>query len=127
MDMHIHMSYCTPSGFKILASNYLGIKIHKLFSDIEKLVAEVEATPAEIAEQLMKSEEADVSLEGLVKFLQAKKIASSESTAGGRKVEDAILDATGNDDKITKENEEKRVKNTKKNRRNTKKSKRGHY
>lgn len=102
MDMHIHMSYCTPRGFKILASNYLGINVHKLFSDIEKLVTEVEATPAEIAEQLMKSEEADVSLAGLVKFLQAKKIASSQSIAGGRKVEDAILDATGNDEKIRK-------------------------
>lgn len=125
MDMHIHMSYCTPRGFKILASNYLGINVHKLFSDIEKLVAEVEATPAEIAEQLMKSEEADVSLAGLVKFLEAKKIASSQSIAGGRKVEDAILDATGNDEKIRKGTEEKRVKNTKKNRRKSKKPKRG--
>lgn len=122
MDMHIHMSYCTPSGFKILASNNLGINIHKLFSEIEKLVMEVEATPAEIAEQLMKSEEADVSLGGLVKFLQDKKIASSETTAAeGGKVEDAILDGTGHDEKITKETENKRVLNTKKNRRNGKK------
>ena len=118
MDMHIHMSYCTPSGFKILVSNYLGINNHKLFSEIEKLVAEVEATPAEIAEQLMKSEEADVSLKGLVKFLQDKKIATSESTVEGEKVVDMILDGAGNDQKI----EKRRVKkNTKKNRRNGKK------
>ncbi|PRQ47453.1 putative ATPase, AAA-type, core, P-loop containing nucleoside triphosphate hydrolase [Rosa chinensis] len=25
MDVRIHMSYCTPRGFKTLASNYLGI------------------------------------------------------------------------------------------------------
>lgn len=125
MDMHIHMSYCTPSGFKILASNYLGINNHNLFSEIEKLITEVETTPAEIAEQLMKSEEADVSLGGLFKFLQDKKIASSESTAEGGNVEDAILAGTVIDEKITKETEKRRVKNTKKNRRNDKKQKRG--
>jgi len=69
MDMHIHMSYCTPCGFKILASNYLGLTNHSLFTEIEKLITEVEVTPAEIAEELMKSDEADVALKGLVKYL----------------------------------------------------------
>lgn len=67
--MHIHMSYCTPCGFKILASNYLGLTNHSLFTEIEKLITEVEVTPAEIAEELMKSDEADVALKGLVKYL----------------------------------------------------------
>lgn len=74
MDMHIHMSYCTPCGFKILASNYLGLTNHSLFTEIEKLITEVEVTPAEIAEELMKSDEADVALKGLVKYLHMKKI-----------------------------------------------------
>ncbi|KAI7996643.1 Protein HYPER-SENSITIVITY-RELATED 4 [Camellia lanceoleosa] len=73
MDMHIHMSYCTPSGFKILATNYLGLNNHSMFTEIEKLITEVEVTPAEIAEELMKSEEADKALEGLIKFLHKKK------------------------------------------------------
>ena len=30
MDMHIHMSYCTPCGFKMLASNYLDITSHPI-------------------------------------------------------------------------------------------------
>ncbi|KAM2980223.1 hypothetical protein FF2_011692 [Malus domestica] len=38
MDMHIHMSYCTPSGFKILASNYLGTRTHYLSDEIEELI-----------------------------------------------------------------------------------------
>lgn len=79
MDMHIHMSYCTPPGFKILASNYLGIKNHCLFTEIEGLITEVEVTPAEIAEELMKSEDANVSLQGLIKFLQIKKMEHGKS------------------------------------------------
>ncbi|KAK0573887.1 hypothetical protein LWI29_015038 [Acer saccharum] len=78
MDMHIHMSYCTPSGFRILVSNYLGINDHDLFPDIDELITEVQATPAEIAEELMKSEDSDVALEGLIKFLERKKTESVE-------------------------------------------------
>ncbi|BFG16147.1 hypothetical protein CerSpe_024210 [Prunus speciosa] len=73
MDMHIHMSYCTPGGFKILASNYLGIKTHRFFDKIEASIREVEVTPAEIAEELMKSEDTDMVLGGLVAFLKNKK------------------------------------------------------
>ncbi|KAI5351996.1 hypothetical protein L3X38_004887 [Prunus dulcis] len=72
MDMHIHMS-CTPGGFKILASNYLGIKTHGFFDEIEASIREVEVTPAEIAEELMKSEDTDTVLGGLVAFLKNKK------------------------------------------------------
>ncbi|KAH7570470.1 hypothetical protein JRO89_XS05G0111100 [Xanthoceras sorbifolium] len=78
MDMHIHMSYCTPSGFRILVSNYLGINNHELFPRIDELMTEVQATPAEIAEELMKSEDVDIVLEGLIKLLQRKKTESIE-------------------------------------------------
>lgn len=73
MDMHIHMSYCTPCGFRILAYNYLRVKTHHLFNEIEEFIKEVDTTPAEVAEQLMKSEETDVALGGLVAFLKKKK------------------------------------------------------
>ncbi|EEF47499.1 AAA-ATPase At3g50940 [Ricinus communis] len=73
MDMHIHMSYCTTSGFKILAFNYLKIKTHCLFTEIEKLIEEVEVTPAEVAEELMKGGDVDLVLKGLQGFLQGKK------------------------------------------------------
>ncbi|KAF2322882.1 hypothetical protein GH714_031745 [Hevea brasiliensis] len=62
MDMHIHMSYCSPCGFKMLASNYLGITYHPLFLQVEELIGTTKVTPAEVAEELMKSEEPDIAL-----------------------------------------------------------------
>ncbi|KAF5189703.1 Aaa-atpase [Thalictrum thalictroides] len=64
MDMHIHMSYCTPCGFKLFASNYPQIQ-YPLFEEIELLIKNVNATPAVVAEELMKSDNAKTSLEGL--------------------------------------------------------------
>uniref|UniRef100_A0A7N2KSU8 AAA+ ATPase domain-containing protein n=1 Tax=Quercus lobata TaxID=97700 RepID=A0A7N2KSU8_QUELO len=73
MDVHLHMSYCSFSGFKTLASNYLQIQEHTLFRDIKDLLEKVETTPAEVAEELMKSDKVEVALQGLIKFLQSKK------------------------------------------------------
>lgn len=73
LDMHIHMSYCTPAGFKILALNYLGIIDHLLFGDIENLIQNAEATPAEVAEYLLKNEDPELALRDLIKFLEVKK------------------------------------------------------
>lgn len=72
MDVHVHMTYCTISAFKQLAFNYLRIVEHKLFEQIEELITKIEVTPAEVAGKLMKSTDADVSLQGLLKFLQNK-------------------------------------------------------
>ncbi|XVE82567.1 hypothetical protein DITRI_Ditri16bG0015900 [Diplodiscus trichospermus] len=81
MDMHIHMSYCTPHGFKLLALNYLGIHgYHRLFDEIEGLLNNTEVTPAQVAEEFMKSEDADIALEGLLKLLKRKKLEGSEPT-----------------------------------------------
>lgn len=73
MDVHIHMSYCTPAGFKVLASNYLEIEDHILFKEIEEFIQEIKVTPAEIAEQLMRNDSVDQLLQGLISFLRAKK------------------------------------------------------
>ncbi|KAK1587874.1 hypothetical protein Q3G72_017766 [Acer saccharum] len=73
MDVHINMSYCSFSGFKLLASNYLEIKDnHSLFGEIEGLIQKTEVTPAEVAEELMKTDDADVALQGIVNFLKQK-------------------------------------------------------
>ncbi|XP_028766558.1 AAA-ATPase At3g50940-like [Neltuma alba] len=72
MDVHIHMSYCSFSGFKTLAANYLRIEEHAVFDEIEELLQKVEATPAEVAGELMKSADADKALKGLVNFLHRK-------------------------------------------------------
>ncbi|KAL3527138.1 hypothetical protein ACH5RR_011794 [Cinchona calisaya] len=74
MDMHISMSYLTAEGFKILATNYLNIKDHhSRFGEIEELIDAMNVSPAEVAEELMKSDDADVSLGGLVSFLNNKR------------------------------------------------------
>uniref|UniRef100_A0A7N2LTT5 AAA+ ATPase domain-containing protein n=1 Tax=Quercus lobata TaxID=97700 RepID=A0A7N2LTT5_QUELO len=40
MDVHICMSYCTPSVFKHLALNHLGLCHHGLFQQIDRLIEE---------------------------------------------------------------------------------------
>uniref|UniRef100_A0A7N1A7U6 AAA+ ATPase domain-containing protein n=1 Tax=Kalanchoe fedtschenkoi TaxID=63787 RepID=A0A7N1A7U6_KALFE len=72
MDMHIHMSYCRHSAFKQLAFNYLEIEEHKLFHTIEKLLEVVDVTPAEVAGELMKSNDAESALQELIKFINGK-------------------------------------------------------
>ncbi|KAM0022243.1 putative AAA+ ATPase domain, ATPase, AAA-type, core [Helianthus debilis subsp. tardiflorus] len=78
MDVHINMSYCTPSGFRLLASNYLGITQHRLFEQIEDLIGEAEVTPAEVAEQLLQEDDPDVALDGLIEFFDVKRNEAKE-------------------------------------------------
>ncbi|XP_058216662.1 AAA-ATPase At3g50940-like [Rhododendron vialii] len=70
MDVHIHMSYCTPCGFRMLAQNYLEISEHPLFTEIERLMKMKKVTPAEVGEQLLKNEEAESALRGLIELLE---------------------------------------------------------
>ncbi|KMT06982.1 hypothetical protein BVRB_6g153160 [Beta vulgaris subsp. vulgaris] len=73
MDMHIHLSYLTFGGFKVLASNYLNISSHPLFAQIEELIKEVKVTPATAAEELMSSDDINEVLERFVQFLLKEK------------------------------------------------------
>jgi len=72
MDMHIHLSFLKAKAFRILASNYLDIggNHHPLLEQIEELLEKVDVTPAVVAEYLLRSEDPDVALGALVKFLQ---------------------------------------------------------
>ncbi|KAI4387302.1 hypothetical protein MLD38_005145 [Melastoma candidum] len=92
MDVHVHMSYCTPCGFRLLAANYLGIERHSLFKRIEEAIVEARVTPAEVAEQLIKHDEADEALEYMMAFLGMKKKENeekelAEAKEGNEKVE----------------------------------------
>lgn len=83
MDMHIHMSYLKMNGFKLLASNYLDIKDqHWRYGEIEELIGNMKVTPAEIAEELMKTSDADACLGGLVNFLKRKKMGKNDNIQG---------------------------------------------
>ncbi|ONK81349.1 uncharacterized protein A4U43_C01F28110 [Asparagus officinalis] len=73
MDMHVHMNYCTPTGFRVLVSNYHSLDDHQLFGDIEGLINEVDITPAEVAEEMMKTDDAEVALQALQKVLKERK------------------------------------------------------
>jgi len=75
MDMHIHMTYCSCEGFKILAANYLEISHdNPFFGEIEGLIEYIHITPAQVAEELMKKEDSEATLEGFVKLLKRKKM-----------------------------------------------------
>lgn len=73
MDVHIHMSYCTPCGFKMLLKNYIGIPDSPLVSKAEEMISSTKVTPAEVGEQLLKSDDPKLALQGLIKFLEQKK------------------------------------------------------
>ncbi|KAI3799695.1 hypothetical protein L1987_34994 [Smallanthus sonchifolius] len=81
MDVHIHMSYCTPSAFRVLVSNYLSITEHNLFEEIDCLISEVDVTPAEVAEQFLKDDDPDVALGGLIEFFDVKRKEIEEAKA----------------------------------------------
>ncbi|KAJ7965290.1 AAA-ATPase [Quillaja saponaria] len=51
VDVHIHFPLCDFSTFKTLASSYLGVKEHKLFSQVEEIFQTgARLSPAEIGE-----------------------------------------------------------------------------
>ena len=79
MDMHIHMGYCCPESFRILASNYHSISDHGTYPEIQELIKEVMVTPAEVAEVLMRNDNTDIALEGLIQFLKGKKSDAKDS------------------------------------------------
>ncbi|KAL5713294.1 hypothetical protein ACHQM5_015386 [Ranunculus cassubicifolius] len=93
MDMHIKLSYCTPSGFKVLAYNYLMIRHHPLFKDIRKMIKKVDVTPADIAEKLMKNAKPDIVLQELLEFLEIKRNQQGEgNVSNGPDEEEDVSD-----------------------------------
>ncbi|CAM0953457.1 unnamed protein product [Alopecurus aequalis] len=88
MDMHIHMGYCTPEAFRILANNYHAINSHVTYAEIEELIKEVTVTPAEVAEVLMRNDDTDVALDDLVELLNSKKKDANETKNENRQVDE---------------------------------------
>ncbi|GMN20400.1 hypothetical protein TIFTF001_043077 [Ficus carica] len=80
MDMHVHLSFCSPCGFRTLARNYLGITEHQLFANVERLLETTKVTPGEVGGQLLKIEEPEASLIGLIEFLKRKKRNGTQSS-----------------------------------------------
>uniref|UniRef100_A0A0E0EC39 AAA+ ATPase domain-containing protein n=1 Tax=Oryza meridionalis TaxID=40149 RepID=A0A0E0EC39_9ORYZ len=72
MDMHVYMGYCGWEAFKTLARNYFLVGDHPLFPEVRELLAGVEATPAEVSEMLLRSEDVDVALRLLTEELRER-------------------------------------------------------
>ncbi|EEE51276.1 hypothetical protein OsJ_32176 [Oryza sativa Japonica Group] len=55
LDVHIHFTMCDFEGFKTLASNYLGLKDHKLYPQVEEgfHAAGARLSPAELGEIML--------------------------------------------------------------------------
>ncbi|CAA7400071.1 unnamed protein product [Spirodela intermedia] len=87
MDMHIELSYCRFEAFKMLARNYLGLEDHRRFSDVRRIIEEVDITPADIAELLMPrsryggAAEADACMDALVRALEDSKAKAAAARA----------------------------------------------
>ncbi|KAJ4822974.1 hypothetical protein Tsubulata_000340, partial [Turnera subulata] len=84
MDVHVYMGHCTPGVFRKLAATYLQIKDHVLFTCVQDLIQRVQITPAEVAQQLMKSGKPQGVLEDLIHFLNTKE---NETVKGDEKVQ----------------------------------------
>ncbi|GLT39234.1 hypothetical protein SLA2020_134390 [Shorea laevis] len=78
MDMHIELSYLKPSAFLVLAYNYLGLHDggHPLLEEIQNLLEYTEVTPASVAEELLRSDDVNVALGGVVELLKRKRTAA---------------------------------------------------
>jgi len=78
MDMHVHMGYCGFVAFRELAANYHGVHDHPLFAEIEAQLREVEVAPAEVAERLLATDDADAAVEMAAKLLRDRKAGTGE-------------------------------------------------
>ncbi|KAJ7519290.1 hypothetical protein O6H91_20G032300 [Diphasiastrum complanatum] len=74
MDMHILLSYCTFSAFKLLAKNYLEVLEHDLFAEVEREMEGANFTPAAVSEILIQHRKnATAALENLLAALKSAK------------------------------------------------------
>ncbi|GKV53016.1 hypothetical protein SLEP1_g59566 [Rubroshorea leprosula] len=95
MDMHIELSYLKPSAFSVLAYNYLGLRDGDYpLEEIQNLMEYTEVTPASVAEELLRSDDVNVALGGVVELLKRKRTAEvndgeDEGAAKRRKLSDS--------------------------------------
>ncbi|XP_073011076.1 AAA-ATPase At3g50940-like [Typha latifolia] len=83
MDRKIELGYCGAAAFRMLAKNYLDIdeKGHELMPEAERLLNEVDVTPADVAEIFMgyENDGANTAMEKVVEELRRRKAAPSPS------------------------------------------------
>lgn len=84
IDVHIHFPLCDFSSFKSLAHNYLGVKEHKLFPQVEEMFQSgATISPAEIGElMLLHRSSPSRALKSVITALQSN---SGEGRSSGAK------------------------------------------
>lgn len=89
IDMHIHFPMCDFNSFKNLANNYLGVKEHKLFPQVEEIFQSgATMSPAEISELMLANRSSPSrALKSVISALQ------TNSKSGG-KVATRLSDST---------------------------------
>uniref|UniRef100_A0A9I9CSK3 AAA+ ATPase At3g28540-like C-terminal domain-containing protein n=1 Tax=Cucumis melo TaxID=3656 RepID=A0A9I9CSK3_CUCME len=63
--MDINLTYCTSKAFKVFGD--------PLYEEIEGLIHDANVTPVELAEELMKVDDVEMVMEGLVKLVKVVK------------------------------------------------------
>ncbi|KAL1309618.1 hypothetical protein HN51_052315 [Arachis hypogaea] len=89
IDVHIHFPLCDFSTFKILASSYLGLKEHKLFTQVEEVFQTgARLSPAEVGEIMISNRNSPTrALKTVITALQAQSNGGGDSRiarGGGR-------------------------------------------
>ncbi|GJM96931.1 hypothetical protein PR202_ga13809 [Eleusine coracana subsp. coracana] len=83
MDRHIEMSYCCFQAFKFVAKMYLDVDAHHLFDAVQKLLKDVEMTPADVAENLTPKSADDDAHSCLAALVMALEEAKEKKATGG--------------------------------------------
>ncbi|KAE9608843.1 hypothetical protein Lal_00020170 [Lupinus albus] len=91
VDVHIHFPLCDFSTFKILASNYLGLKEHKLFPQVEEVFSQTgpRLSPAEVGEIMISNRNSPSrALKTVITALQVKYSGMLKDSGSGRSSDD---------------------------------------
>ncbi|KAL0289428.1 UNVERIFIED_CONTAM: AAA-ATPase [Sesamum angustifolium] len=86
IDVHIHFPMCDFNSFKNLANNYLGVKEHKLFPQVEEMIQSgARMSPAEISElMLVNRSSPSRALKSVISALQSNSKQHVAGKVGGR-------------------------------------------
>lgn len=102
VDVHIHFPLCDFSAFKNLANNYLGVKEHKLFSQVEEIIqGGASLSPAEIGEIMISNRSSPSrAMKSVITALQLQSKSSDTrgtNKAAGQRLSnsEAVRDETG--------------------------------
>ncbi|WCJ32449.1 P-loop containing nucleoside triphosphate hydrolases superfamily protein [Euphorbia peplus] len=90
IDVHIEFKHCNFNGFKTLANTYLGVKEHKLFSQIEEMFESSSLSPAEIGEIMISNRNSPSrALKSVISAMQSNNSKVKMSGGGQRSVSES--------------------------------------